>query len=153
MAEEQKRYIKLPRTPKGVPGFNMADWAIWYADTEPRLSENHSRARVQRRIVEAFEGLKPPSDEHPGDVAEVRDSDWQLVLGWITDEKDPPKCGLAPALVMEAPDGSQRTSPMPARHVLDYIDAWRDATTTKPEAPKAPEAAPAEAPATVAAAE
>ena len=184
MAKEDKRYIVLPKTPKGLQGLEALVWFAWYIDNEPRLSENHSRARVAQRLLAAFEDLKPPTDEldaikeatakrdrlkaelddaekwleallsgpppkpipaYPGDVAEVLDDDWKLVHGWLTDEKDPPKCGFAPQTVVQMVDGSLVKQQIPTRRVLDYIDAIRGATTKKPEPPAAlPSAAESE---------
>lgn len=154
MANDINRFISIPPTPKELEGFTFVAWLTWYLDNEPRLSANHSMARVAQRLLASVESL------NPGDVGTTRDDDWTIVKGFLLNENDPPRCGLAPVGFRREVDGSIKAIPTPTRLMLKYIDAFVDAPTKKPEPepelePKEeaePESEPAESEAAVPAA-
>jgi hypothetical protein len=100
-------------------------------------------AATEKQLKQLKSGPPPkPTPARAGDICELRDADWQLVVGFLTDEKEAPKCGYAPVDYIQA--GKEVIPrPFPVRPVLKhYIGALRGATLTKPEEPK--EESPAE---------
>ncbi len=109
--------------------------------------ERVAKARMELGLAEAELAAAqkeqlPPIPAYEGDIAVVLESDWKFVLGLLTDEKDPPECGFGPPMYRRQPDGSIAKIPFATRDALDYIDAWRDASTKPPEV-VTPEAEPA----------
>ena len=117
-------------------------------DAEEHVAEHEAKLAEAKRTLEALRNMKEPPAPIPayeGDIGEMREADWQKLIGWLTSEKDAPECGYGQAQHIQAGDKVIKIE-FPMRPVLELIEHLRGAKTSREEVEGKvePEAPPAE---------